>query len=90
VHVNVVPAGELVAHGLEDLEVGVLDAAQGLVGEDHAEAERVVGGVALPDGDVMPGVELFGQRREVQPARAAAQDRDPHGTHSFRAVAPAP
>ena len=79
VHIDVVPAGELAAHELEDLEVGMLDAAQRLVGEDHAEAERVVGGVALPDSDVMPGVELLGQRGEVQPARAAAQDRDPHG-----------
>ena len=35
--------------------VGVLDAAERLVGEHHAEAERVVGGVALPHGDLVRG-----------------------------------
>ena len=90
VHVDVVPAGELPAHPGEDLDVGVLDAAQGLVGEHHPETERVVGGVALPDRDVMPGVELPGQCREIQAARTAAQDRDTHGAHSFRACRPIP
>src|SRR6185437_3465133 len=59
-------------HGL----VGVLDAAQGLVGEHHAEPERVVGRVALPDGDLVLRAELAGQRREVQAAGTAANDRD--------------
>jgi len=56
VHVDVVPAGELMPHGREDLAVGVLDAAERLVREHHPEAERVVGGVALPDRDLVPGV----------------------------------
>ena len=72
-------AGELAAHPGEDLQVGVLDAAKGLVGEHHPEAERVVGGVALPDRDLMPGVQLLGQGREVQAARTATQDRDAQG-----------
>ena len=78
VHVDVVPAGELAPHGREDLPVGVLDAAERLVREHHPEAERVVGGVALPDGDLVPGVQLLGQGREVQAARTATQDRDAH------------
>ena len=79
VHVDVVPAGELAPHGGEDLLVGVLDAAEGLVGEHHPEAERVVGGVALPDGDVVPGVQLLGEGCEVQAAGPAAEDSDAHG-----------
>ena len=46
-------------HLLGDRGVGVADAAEGLVGEDHAEAEGVVGGVALPDGDLVGGSSCF-------------------------------
>ncbi|GAA3040467.1 hypothetical protein GCM10020000_18740 [Streptomyces olivoverticillatus] len=42
--VDVVPAHELPAQGGVDFRVGALDAAEGLVGEDDAEAEGVVGG----------------------------------------------
>ena len=77
-HVDVVPAGELAAHPREDLRIGVLDAAEGLVGEHHPEAERVVGRVPLPHRDVVAGVQLPGQGREVQAAGAAAEDSDAH------------
>ena len=52
VHVDVVPAGELALHRGVDRRVGVLDAAQRLVGEHDPEAERVVGRVPLPDRDL--------------------------------------
>src|SRR6202167_6721968 len=71
VHVDVVPAGELTGHGRVDKGVSVLDAAEGLVGEDHAEAERVVGGVPFPDADLLVRIELTGQRGEVEAARYA-------------------
>ena len=76
--VDVGPAGEAALHPLVHDAVGALDAAEGLVGEDDAEAEGVVGGVALPDGDLVGRVERLHQRGEVEPARAAADDRDPH------------
>ena len=78
VHVDVVPAGELALHLLVDRRVGVLDPAEGLVGEHHAEAEGVIGRVALPDGDLGVGQQLAGQRGEVEAARPAASDRDAH------------
>jgi hypothetical protein len=53
VDVDVVPARELALHRAVDLRVGVLDAAERLVGEDDAEAERVVRRVALPDSDLV-------------------------------------
>ncbi|CAM5560489.1 hypothetical protein SVIOM342S_04643 [Streptomyces violaceorubidus] len=55
----VVPADEVRLQGLVDDRVGVFDAAEGLVGEDDAEAEGVVGGVALVDGDLTDGVEAL-------------------------------
>lgn len=74
--VDVVPADEVGLHRLVDHRIRVLDAAEGLVGEDHAEAEGVVGGVALPDGDLTPGIEPLQQSGRVQPTGAAADDRD--------------
>ncbi len=41
--VDVVPADEFGLQGGVDLRVRVFDAAEGFVGEDHAEAEGVVG-----------------------------------------------
>ncbi len=58
--------------------VGVLDAAEGLVGEHHPEAERVVGRIPLPDPDLGVRTQLLGERGEIQPARPAAHHRDPH------------
>ena len=52
VHVDVVPAGELALHLAVDAGIGVLDAAEGLVGEHDAEAEGVVGRVALEDSNL--------------------------------------
>jgi hypothetical protein len=82
VHVDVVPDRELPLHPLIDRRIRVLDAAQRLVAEDDAEAEGVVGGVALPDRDlvVLPGGrrQLLGERREVEPSRTPTDHRDPH------------
>jgi hypothetical protein len=78
VDVDVVPAGELGLHPPVNRGVGVLDAAESLVGEDDAEPERVVSGVALPDRDLMVGIELLGQGGEVQAAGATPDDGDPH------------
>lgn len=83
VHVDVVPPGELAAHGREDLPIGVLDAAEGLIGEHDPETEGVVGGVTFGDRDLVPRVQLLGERREVQAAGTTAKDRDTHGAHPF-------
>ena len=63
VHVDVVPAGEPLGHPGVDHRVGVLDAAQGLVAEHDAEAERVVGRVALPHADLGLGSQRLGRAR---------------------------
>ncbi|CAM5697429.1 hypothetical protein SVIOM342S_06110 [Streptomyces violaceorubidus] len=73
--VDVVPADEVRLQGLVDDRVGVFDAAEGLVGEDDAEAEGVVGGVALVDGDLTDGVEALEEGGGVEAAGASADDR---------------
>ena len=78
VDVDVIPARELAGHRLVNRRVGVLDAAQRLIREHHAEPEGVVVSVALPHGDLMARVELLGERREVQSARPAPDNRNLH------------
>ena len=77
-----VPARE----GVRDLEVGlgvgVAQRPERLLAEDDAEAEGRVGRVALEDADVGGAVELAQENREVQPGRAAADDRDVHASTS--------
>jgi hypothetical protein len=77
--VDVVPADEVGLEGRVDGRVGVFDAAEGLVGEDHSEAEGVVGGVAFPDGDLAVGGEAFEEGGGVEAAGASADDRDAVG-----------
>ena len=84
VHVDVVPARELPLHLIVDDRVCVGDAAEGLVREDDAEAERVVGSVALPHADLVIGPELLGESGEVEPSRASTDDCDPHGASCAR------
>lgn len=80
--VHVVPAHELTAQGGVDHGVRPLDAAEGLVGEDHAEAEGVVGRVAFPQVHV---VALAGQEcGGVEPARPAAHDGGPQALRGVR------
>ncbi len=76
--VDVVPAHQLVLERRVHHRVGVLDPAERLVGEHDTEAEGVVGGVALPDGDLTALVEALEQRGGVQPAGTAADDGDTH------------
>ena len=77
-NVDVVPARELRRHGAMDRRVGVLDATERLVREHHTEPEGVVGGIALPHGDLVGRVELPSKRREVQSARPAPDNRNSH------------
>jgi hypothetical protein len=54
---------------------------QGLVGEHHAKAPGGITRAAFDHGDVVLGVELFHQDREVQGRRAAAQADDLQSGH---------
>ena len=73
------PAAEARRDRGEALRVGVAEGAEGLVGEDDAEAVGVVGAVALHHGDAGARHRPPQQQREVEPARPAAQHRHAHG-----------
>ncbi len=77
-NVDVVPSCELTRHRLVDRRVGMFDTAERLIGEDHAEPEGVVVGVALPHGDLVGRVELLCERRKVESARPAPDNRNSH------------
>src|SRR3989441_5888518 len=76
--VDVAPVGEAAADRFVRRRVVVAERAQGLVGEHHAEAEGIVGAVALVDRDLPARPSLLREQREVQPARSAADNADLH------------
>ena len=77
--VDVRPVREGLADRGVALGVGVLERAQGLVGEHHAPPEGVVGPVALGDPHRGAGEALLGQEGRVEPPGAASDALDPHG-----------
>jgi hypothetical protein len=75
---DVGPGREALLDGREALRVRLLEAAQRLVGEDHAPAEGVVGAVALVDRDLGLRERLAHQDAEIEPGRAPADRGDLH------------
>ena len=90
VDVDVAPSREAPRDRRVEHRVRVLDAPERLVAEHHAQTERVVGGVALPDRDLVARVQPLRQDREVQPGRAAADDGDAPTHAAARSAGTAP
>src|SRR6267378_2805736 len=67
-HVDVAPVGETPADALVGDQVVGLERVERLVGEHHAEAEGVVGAVALVDRDLPARPGFLREEREVQAA----------------------
>ena len=78
VDLDVVPVREGAGDGGVGLGVGLLEILERRVGEHDAEAERVVRSVALENGDVVPGIGLLHEDREVEAGRSAADRDDLH------------
>jgi hypothetical protein len=76
VHIDVVPGRKVSVEALIESGVSVLDTAESLVGKDDAEPKCVVSRVSLPDLDLVLRVQQLDQRRQVEPCRPAADDRD--------------
>ena len=85
VGLDVAPVAELGADRGVALRVRVLEVAQGLVRENDAPAEGVVGPVALDDAHLDLGEALLDQDAEVEPGRPATNADD---FHRGRSIAP--
>ena len=72
------PMAELRFDGSNGVWVGLGNVGQGLVGEHHAEPERVTTTVALVHRDVVVRVLLLHQDAEEQAGRASADARNLH------------
>ena len=75
-HVDVVPGREILGEPFIEIGVGMLDASERFVGKDDPKPKGVIGGVSLPDLDLVLRVQQLDQGRQVQPRRPAADDCD--------------
>src|SRR5439155_7171877 len=78
----VAPVGEAPADALVGDRIAGLESVERLVGEHHAEAEGVVGPVALVERDLPARPGFLREEREVQAAGPAADDADFHAASS--------
>ena len=85
VDLDVLPARGRRGHRLVGLGIGLADVLEGLVGEHHAEAERVLDPVPLVDRHLVARVVALEQDGEIEAGRPGAHDRDLHlaaGSHA--------
>ncbi len=76
---DVVPIGEFLRDPAVARRIVALERVERRIGEHHAEAERVVGAVALVHHDLVRGILLLHQDREIEAGRASPDDGDFHG-----------
>ena len=76
--VDVVPVVKVGFDRLHHLRIGLAKTVHGLIGEHHAPAEGVVGGVALDHRDVMRRVGFLHEDGEIQTRGPAPQTHDTH------------
>ena len=84
VEVDLVPIGEFARDGLVGRRVVIHQIVERLVGEHHAEAERIVRPVPLVNGDVVVRISFLHQQGEIEPAGTAADDDDFHAASFVR------
>jgi len=77
--VDVVPPGEGALDGGEGFRVGGAEVLEGLVREDDAPAEGVVGSVALEDDDLARGIRLLREQAEIESGGSSADTDDLQG-----------
>ncbi|HEX9099810.1 MAG TPA: hypothetical protein VF956_10025 [Candidatus Dormibacteraeota bacterium] len=61
-HIDVVPDRKVLRESLIESGVGILDAAERLVGKDDPEPEGLVSGISLPDLDLVVWVQQLDER----------------------------
>ncbi len=78
-HGNIIPIGKFLGDAAIALRIVFLEIVERGIGEHHAEAESVVGAVALVHGDLGFRTLLLEQDRRIKPGRSTTDDRDLHG-----------
>ena len=78
VHGDIVPIGEFLGDAAIARGIVFFEIVQGGVGKHHAEAEGVVGAVALIDRDLGLRPLLLQQDRRIETRRSTTDDRDLH------------
>ena len=77
---DVVPVGELLGDAAIARSIVFFEVVEGRIGEHDAEAEGVVGTIALMDRNLGPRPLLLEQDRGIQTGRSATDDRNLHGS----------
>jgi hypothetical protein len=75
-NIDVVPDRKVLREALVEGGVGILDAAERLVGKYDPEPKSVVSSIAFPDLDLVAWIQQLDQRRQVEPRRPPADDRE--------------
>jgi hypothetical protein len=79
VDVDVIPPGEGALDGGERFGVGGAEVLEGLVREDDAPAEGVVGPVAFEDDDLVRRIRLLREQAEIESGGSSADADDLQG-----------
>src|SRR6185295_1361536 len=85
-HVDVAPVGEAPADALVGDQVVGLERIERLVGEHHAEAEGVVGPVALVDRYLPARPGFLREQREIESAGTSSDDAHFHGITAVASI----
>ena len=86
VDLDVLPARRGGGHRLVGLGIGLADVLEGLVGEHHAEAERVLDPVPLVHRHLVARIVALEQDGEIEAGGARPDDRDVHLAADSRAA----
>src|SRR5713226_934704 len=78
-HGDIIPISEFLGDTAVAWGIVFFEIVQRGVGEHHAEAESVVGAVALVDRDLGVRPLLSKQDRRIETGRSSPDDRDLHG-----------
>ena len=79
-HGDIVPIGKFLGDAAIAWGIVFLEIVERRIGEHHAEAERIVGAVALIHRDLGLRPLLLQQDRRIKPGRSTTDDRDLHGS----------
>ena len=82
--VDIVPAVQGRGNDGAALRIGRTQIGDGLVGEDDAPAERIVGAIALDDRDLRARVAPLHEQRGIEPAGTSTYHHNVHRIHSMK------